>query len=97
MVLVCSSGAVLSFGRSLQLVVDSQYDLGLGAGPRPVPSLLPLRRHDHGSGWPGPLLPPSPWIGERVVADIRTAVFGRVLGLDLGFFETNRTGEIIST
>jgi ATP-binding cassette subfamily B protein len=36
------------------------------------------------------------WIGERVIADVRTAVFNRVLGLDLGFFETTRTGEIIS-
>ncbi len=36
------------------------------------------------------------WIGERVVADLRQAVFDRVLGLDVGFFETTRTGEIIS-
>jgi len=36
------------------------------------------------------------WIGERVVADLRRAVFERVLALDVGFFEITRTGEIIS-
>jgi len=36
------------------------------------------------------------WLGERVVADVRQAVFERVLGLDVGFFEATRTGEVIS-
>ncbi len=36
------------------------------------------------------------WIGERVVADIRKAVFARVLYLDPAFFEVTRTGEVIS-
>jgi len=36
------------------------------------------------------------WLGERVVADIRRAVYGHVLGLDAGFFETTKTGEVLS-
>jgi len=36
------------------------------------------------------------WLGERVVADVRKAVFSHVLSLDAGFFETTRTGEVIS-
>jgi ATP-binding cassette subfamily B protein len=36
------------------------------------------------------------WIGERVVADIRRAVYGHVIGLSPGFFEVTRTGEILS-
>ena len=36
------------------------------------------------------------WIGERVVADIRRAVFNRALALDVGFYETTRTGELIA-
>ncbi|PCI50119.1 MAG: ABC transporter [Alphaproteobacteria bacterium] len=36
------------------------------------------------------------WIGERVVADIRQAVFGNVIGLSPTFFEKNLTGDIIS-
>jgi len=36
------------------------------------------------------------WIGERVVADIRKAVFDNVLGLTPSFFEITRTGEVLS-
>jgi ATP-binding cassette subfamily B protein len=36
------------------------------------------------------------WVGERVVADIRRAVYGHVIGLSPAFFETTRTGEIVS-
>jgi len=36
------------------------------------------------------------WIGERVVADIRSAVFAHILRLSPGFFETAKTGEILS-
>ncbi|MDF1750314.1 MAG: ABC transporter transmembrane domain-containing protein, partial [Alphaproteobacteria bacterium] len=36
------------------------------------------------------------WLGERVVADLRNAVFDRVLRLDPAFFEITKTGEILS-
>ncbi len=36
------------------------------------------------------------WIGERVVADIRDAVFSHLLNLSPGCFETQRTGEGVS-
>ena len=36
------------------------------------------------------------WIGERVVADIRSAVFSHVLKLSPGFYETTKTGELLS-
>jgi ATP-binding cassette subfamily B protein len=36
------------------------------------------------------------WLGERVVADVRKTVFAHVLTLDAGFFESTRTGEVIS-
>ena len=36
------------------------------------------------------------WLGERVVADIRKAVFANVLGLTPAFFEVTRTGEVLS-
>jgi len=36
------------------------------------------------------------WIGERVVADIRRAVYAHVLHLSPAFFEVTRTGEILS-
>ncbi len=36
------------------------------------------------------------WLGERVAADIRRDVFGRVIALSPEFFETARTGDILS-
>ena len=36
------------------------------------------------------------WIGERVVADVRDQIFSHLLKLSPGFFETQRTGEVVS-
>ncbi len=36
------------------------------------------------------------WLGERVVADLREAVYARVIRMDPGFFEVTRVGEVLS-
>ncbi len=36
------------------------------------------------------------WLGERVTADIRKAVFSHIIGLHPGYFEANLSGEIQS-
>ena len=36
------------------------------------------------------------WLGERVTADIRSAVYGHVVRQSPEFFETTRTGEVLS-
>ena len=36
------------------------------------------------------------WLGERVVADIRTAVYTRMLDQSPEFYETTRSGEVLS-
>lgn len=36
------------------------------------------------------------WLGERVVADMRSAVYQRVIRMDPTFFEVTRTGEVLS-
>lgn len=36
------------------------------------------------------------WMSERIVADLRSAVFTHVLKMDPRFFEVTRTGEVIS-
>jgi ATP-binding cassette subfamily B protein len=36
------------------------------------------------------------WIGERVVADVRDAVYEHVIRMDPTFFEVTRTGEVLS-
>ena len=95
LVLMASTGAVLAFGQVLRAVVDT--GLSSGSGPELNRSLLfflLVVTTMTVAGLARSYL--LAWIGERVVADIRAAVFRRVLGLDIGFFETTRTGEIIS-
>jgi ABC-type multidrug transport system fused ATPase/permease subunit len=36
------------------------------------------------------------WVGERVLADLRTTLFGHLQRLSLGFYERNRAGVIVS-
>ncbi len=36
------------------------------------------------------------WVGERVVADVRDAVYRHVIRMDAIFFEETRTGEVLS-
>ena len=36
------------------------------------------------------------WLGEKVVADIRNAVYRRVIFMDPTFFEVTKTGEVLS-
>jgi ATP-binding cassette subfamily B protein len=36
------------------------------------------------------------WLGERVVADLRAAVYRRVIRMDPSFFEVTRIGEVLS-
>jgi ATP-binding cassette, subfamily B, bacterial len=36
------------------------------------------------------------WLGERVVANVRAAVYDRVVRMDMTFFEVTRTGEVLS-
>jgi ATP-binding cassette subfamily B protein len=36
------------------------------------------------------------WLGERVVADVRNAVYSHVIRLDPAFFEVTKTGEVLS-
>lgn len=35
-------------------------------------------------------------LGERVVADVRTAIFSRLMALDQTFFDARRTGDLVS-
>ncbi len=36
------------------------------------------------------------WIGQRVVADLRQAVYRKIMSFSPAFFETTRTGEVLS-
>jgi len=93
--LVATAGAGLGLGQGLRILVDSglaegdagalDWALGVLLGLAVVMAVGTYARFTLVS-----------WLGERVVADLRNAVFNRVLSLDPGFFEITKTGEILS-
>jgi ATP-binding cassette subfamily B protein len=93
--LVVAAACVLALGQGLRHVVDA----GFGSGE---PQLL-----DRALGAAVAIavtLSVATFLrfylmmstGERVVTDLRRAVFDHLLGLSPGYFETARTGEVIS-
>ncbi len=93
--IVVTSSAVLGMGYGLRIFVDSGigkgdaglldtgYELLLGA-------VLVLA----GATWLRFYL--VTWLGERLVADIRDDIYARLIHMHVGFFETMRTGELLS-
>jgi len=93
--LLIAAGAVLGFGVVLQRVVD--YGLSSGSGEALNQALLLfLVVVTVMAASVAARIYLVTWIGERVVADIRKAVFAQVLKLDPAFFEVTRPGEVIS-
>ncbi|MGB5832166.1 MAG: ABC transporter transmembrane domain-containing protein [Thiohalocapsa sp.] len=93
--LLIAAGALLAFGQVIRTVVD----YGLADGSPQALDFALLFFLAVVVLLSGAIMARSyllNWIGERVVADVRRAVFERALALDVGFYETNRTGEIIS-
>ena len=93
--LVVAAGGVLALGQGLRYVVDA----GFGSGE---PQLL--NRALAAAVAIAVTLSVATYFrfylmmttGERVVTDLRRAVFDHLLGLSPGFFESARTGEVIS-
>ncbi|MBK1699927.1 ABC transporter transmembrane domain-containing protein [Thiococcus pfennigii] len=93
--LFVAAGAVLAFGQVIRTLVDSGLSSGAEAAlDRALLVFLAVVVVMALAVFARSYL--LTWIGERVVADLRRAVFERVLSLDVGYFETVRTGEIIS-
>ena len=93
--LVVAASCVLALGQGLRYVIDG----GFGSGdPRLLNSALTavvaLAFVLAGATWTRFFLMMT--VGERVIADLRQAVFARVLALDAAFFDGSRTGEIVS-
>ena len=93
--LAAAAGCVLALGQGLKLVINA----GFGSGePRLLDQALA------GLIAVAATLATATWFrfylmmstGERVVTDLRRAVFDHILGLDASFFEAERTGGVIS-
>jgi ATP-binding cassette subfamily B protein len=93
--LVVGVGSVLAFGPALRRVVDMGFDFQHQEhvtyyflavfGVVVILAAATAARFSMVS-----------WLGERVVADIREAVYSHVISLSPAFFEENRSGEIAS-
>jgi len=93
--LLISSASVLLLGQGVRFLVDA----GLGAGDsarldRAVGVLFAVIIVMAVSTYSRFSL--VSWIGERVVADLRIAVFNRIVSLSPAYFETTKTGEVLS-
>ena len=93
--LLFAAASVLAVGQGLKFVIDRGFAAGSAAELDHTLALMMLvvvvlalatyTRFYYVS-----------WLGERVTADLRRAVFDRLLALPPGYFEVMRTGEVIS-
>jgi len=93
--LVVAAGTVLVFGAGLRWLIDRGFAAGDPAlldkaliGLLAVIVLLAVSMYGRSYL--------VSWLGERVTADIRRAVFENLVRLSPGFYETTRTGEVLS-
>ena len=93
--LTVAAGTVLGLGQGLRVLVDQGFAAGDTALlDRALLVLLGVIVLMAASTYGRFYL--VSWIGERVVADVRRAVYDHILTLSPGFFETTKTGEILS-
>ena len=93
--LLFTAGATLSLGRGLQVLIDQGFGGESSAGLKGAILLLIAIAAAMAVGTFVRVYLVS-WLGERISADIRKRVFENIVRLHPGFFETNRSGEIMS-
>ncbi|MEP6679266.1 MAG: ABC transporter transmembrane domain-containing protein [Betaproteobacteria bacterium] len=93
--LLFAAGAVLALGQGLKLVVDRGFAAGNPAElDRMLAATLVVIVVLAAATYTRFYF--VSWLGERVTADLRRAVFDHLLRLPPGFFELTRTGDVIS-
>ncbi|MBI1245955.1 MAG: ATP-binding cassette domain-containing protein [Alphaproteobacteria bacterium] len=93
--LTIAAGSVLGLGTALRWLVDAGFASGNSALlDRALWGLVGFIVLLAGATYSRSYL--VTWLGERVTADLRKAVFARTLRLSPAFFETTRTGEVLS-
>jgi ATP-binding cassette, subfamily B, bacterial len=93
--LVLASASVLVFGIGLRYLIDGAFGAGRTAALDHAlkASLIVIAVLAAATFARAYLVG---WLGERLVADLRTRVYGHVIGLSPGFFELTRIGEVLS-
>ena len=93
--LITAAGCVLALGQGLRHVIDAGFG---SSDPRllnmALAAVVAVSILLAGATWTRFYLMMS--VGERVIADLRKAVFAHVLTLSPAFFDASRTGEISS-
>ncbi len=93
--LIVAAGSVLVLGQGLRALIDEGFGAGDGALlDRALAGLFVIIALLAAATFGRFYL--VAWVGERVVADLRRAVFERLLGLSASFFESARVGEMLS-
>jgi ATP-binding cassette subfamily B protein len=93
--LLVAAGLLLALGQGLRLLIDQGF--GSGDPARLNQAALLMFAVVAGLGLATALrFYLVSWLGERVAGDLRRAVFDHVIGLSARFFETARTGDILS-
>jgi len=93
--LIFTAGATLSLGKGLQVLIDQGFGGGTQADLKAAVGLLLVIAFAIAIGTFIRFYLVS-WLGERVSADIRKAVFANIVRLHPGYYEVNRAGEIMS-
>jgi ATP-binding cassette subfamily B protein len=93
--LIVAAGAVLAIGQGLRFVIDRGFVAGSAAELDRALALLGGVIFVMAAATYTRFYFVS-WLGERVTADLRRAVFDHLLRLPPEFFEVTRTGEVIS-
>ena len=93
--LIFTAGATLSLGKGLQILIDQGLSNGTLADLRSAVFVMVIIAAAISVGTFVRFYLVS-WLGERVSSDIRSAVFRNLVRLHPGYFETNRSGEIMS-
>jgi len=93
--LILTSGVTLSIGQGVRILIDEGFAAGSKDGLVTAVEFLIVLAGLMAIGTFIRFYLVS-WLGERVSADIRQAVFDHLLTLHPSYFETNRSGEIMS-
>jgi len=104
--LILAALTTLAFPMALRKLIDGGLGVGAGVGSGEANGarLMALREHFLALFSVGVALGvfsalrfySVTWLGERVTADLRTAVYRHVVRQSPAFFETNATGEVLS-